>query len=119
MPSFAVKQPDGRYAAFSTIVDNFTAADQSREEARDFWMHEAGDSTAGTKMANADTEARSSVSDSQAPLSRWCGCLRTVLLVHGQEGLTQTLTDFEMADSERKRWFDETVKRAKPEAPHV
>lgn len=114
MPSFAVKQPNGLYASFSTIVDNFTAADQAHEDAFNYWLFEAGRVIAKNKIRNADTEARSSISESQEPLSRWRGALRTVLAVHGVTGLREALADFDMTAAERKRWLDDAKSRVKP-----
>ena len=41
MPSYPVKQPDGRYAVFSTVVDDFIEVDCSAEEIEEIWCGEA------------------------------------------------------------------------------
>lgn len=36
-----VKQPDGKYAVWSTVVDNFVCQDMTRDELKDFFAEEA------------------------------------------------------------------------------
>jgi len=49
-----VLQPNGKYARFSEVVDNFTHYGMTRDEAFDLCLDEAGRSVANLKLANAD-----------------------------------------------------------------
>ncbi len=90
MPWFIVKQPNGLYARFSTVVDDFTVLDMTRDEAREECRREPGMGIveAEEKVRKADAEALCHVTMGQpqgVPLSRWRGCLETVRRVHGPE----------------------------------
>jgi hypothetical protein len=41
MPRIIVQQPDGKYAVWSTVVDNFVCQDMTRDELKDFFVEEA------------------------------------------------------------------------------
>jgi hypothetical protein len=113
MPSFAVKQPNGLYASFSTIVGDFTSADHSRDEAFAFWRDKCGVECAETKLRNADDDGPCGASGQvvKAPdgLGRWRSATRTVALLKGSTALWQTLQDFDMPEAERERWLNEAV----------
>lgn len=89
MPWFIVKQPNGLYARFSTVVDDFTDMDMTRDGAVQECRCEYGMGVieAERKVQKADDEAQCHVTLSGqvgVPLSRWNGCLEAVRRVHGQ-----------------------------------
>jgi|SRR6185312_5029900 len=124
MPRFAVKQPNGKYAVFSTIVDNFVAANQTREEAFEYWRDEAGVHVAETKITSADIDAECGADDIPLArtgdgLGRWRACLKTIASAHGMEELRDMLLEFELSQSQREQWEEETEldMEAKGETP--
>ena len=79
MPKFSVKQPNGLYAVFSTIVDDFTYVDQTRDEALEYWRDVCGLDCAKRKVHNADTEdALGYPWPDSRPLARWRDCFGTI-----------------------------------------
>ena len=75
MPAIFVNQPDGRFARFSSVVDQFTHMDMSREEAIDLAQIELGRLTAVAKVDRG-------VNDDG--LTRWHDCLETIEAIHGK-----------------------------------
>lgn len=74
MPGRAVKQPNGLYSRFSTVVDDFTHMNYSREELWEVFRDEGGVDCANGKMERADKE-----------LERWEDELETINAIHGSE----------------------------------
>lgn len=74
LPARLVKQPNGLYARFSTVVDDFTHVNMNREEAV-----ESVDGY-GFKLAAADMEP-----------DRWQEALHDIRIVHGEEGVSKVL----------------------------
>jgi hypothetical protein len=93
VPQFNVKQPDGRYAIFSTIVDNFIAANLTREEAVEHWARQFGRESAEAKVARAESEEDVWTKQPGGTLHRWRDCLRTIESVHGENGLREVLEE--------------------------
>lgn len=87
MPSYFLKQPNGRYARYSTIVDDFTAMNMTRQEAIWCARGELGLRDAFGKIERADRDENASEYDEKAPagLRRWWGALSAVGAVHGDE----------------------------------
>lgn len=56
MPAYAVKQPNGLYARFSTVVDGFTHINHTRTELWFVFRDECGTECADGKMERAETE---------------------------------------------------------------
>jgi hypothetical protein len=54
MANRAVKQPNGRYARFSDIVDHFTHVNLTREELFEVYRYEFGIVVANDKINSAD-----------------------------------------------------------------
>jgi hypothetical protein len=54
MASRAIKQPNGLYARFSDVVDDFTDINCSREELHIVFRDEGGISSADRKLKDAD-----------------------------------------------------------------
>lgn len=57
MGNRAIKQPNGLYARFSEIVDDFTHANCSRKELWSFYRDEGGVACANGKLQRADENA--------------------------------------------------------------
>ena len=54
MGNRAIKQPNGLYARFSEIVDDFTHANCSREGLWNYYVRESGEHCATEKLQRAD-----------------------------------------------------------------
>ena len=74
MPARAVKQPNGLYARFSTIVDDFTDFNCSRDELWTIFRDECGVECANGKMQRADENH-----------GRFEEEIQTILFVHGDK----------------------------------
>lgn len=82
MPSYFLKQPNGKYARFSTVVDNFTAMNMDRETALYRAKLEVGELEGEQKIARADKEE---LPGNGRPLSRWKKSIHTVEVIHGKK----------------------------------
>jgi len=80
MSSRAVKQPNGLYARFSTIVDDFTHYNATREELWTIFRDEGGIDCANGKMERADKDL--SVDGSTG---RFEEALKTIEICHGKD----------------------------------
>ena len=82
-----VKQPNGYYARFSSIVDNFTHINLTKEEAFDLCQDNVGRNEAKNKIQRADSDAnpRSHQPRQGNGLQRWNECLERILMQHGEE----------------------------------
>lgn len=100
MPKFVVKQPNGLFAIFSSVVDDFTITDMTFDEA----VAEIG-SEAAAQRAVDDVELTSQTSDNPAEmvslwqhhegLARWHYCLSEILFYHGWRRLKEVLSKTE------------------------
>lgn len=97
MPRFAVKQPNGRFAIFSSVVDDFTITDMTLEDA----VSEMGGEDAVRRAVFDDelscdqpcvavTEWRH-----HEGLARWHYCLSEILFRHGWQRLKEVLSTIE------------------------
>lgn len=88
-----VKQPNGLYARFSEIVDNFTDFDLTGKDAEYIAINEynCGLETAKQKIYLADIEMNPYTRKTEYPLYRWNECLRIIENVHGKNELENTL----------------------------
>ncbi|HEX4334637.1 MAG TPA: hypothetical protein VH062_01920 [Polyangiaceae bacterium] len=93
MPSFFVKQPDGRLARFSSVVDDFVAFDMTAEEAEQLILDELVEVARATAKAavkrGIDDELprhHGVYGDGQA---RWRDALETVESIHGKNARAQ------------------------------
>lgn len=71
-----VKQPNGRYGIFSTVVDTFTVYDATLDELIEHLRNEAAEA--------AERDARGSVARAETEPTRFDDCLGTVEVVHGR-----------------------------------
>jgi hypothetical protein len=83
-----VKQPNGLYARFSTVVDDFTHMNMTGDEAREESRREPGCGRweADEGVLRADREARLYCLDDAEvgkPLARWRNALDTIRTIHG------------------------------------
>ena len=77
MPALWMKQPNGRYARWSSVVDDFTHFNYTRNEALEECRHELGAMEATAKMERADRdEARKRTKVDG--LNRWREALETM-----------------------------------------
>jgi len=74
MGNRAIKQPNGLYARFSEIVDDFTLANCSREEIWSFYRDEGGVECANGKLQRADENA-----------NRFEEAIDIIKCIHGRE----------------------------------
>jgi hypothetical protein len=79
MPAMAVVQPNGLYARFSSIVDDFTHTNLTRDEIWTEFQHECGDDCADGKLERAHKD-----------LGRFEECMEDILRVHGAARAKQT-----------------------------
>ncbi len=77
MPAYFVMQPDGRFARFSTVVDDFTDLNMSEEECIQLVVEDA--------IARAKKEATTSITSAKTHPEKWAGCLLTVENIHGKD----------------------------------
>lgn len=81
MPWWILKQPNGTYARFSTVVDDFTHMNMTRDEALDVCRDYLGRRDADEKVRRADAEeptdasAHRPVGVQPPPLTRWRECI--------------------------------------------
>ena len=79
-----VKQPNGLYARFSEIVDDFTDYDMDRQEAFETCRDLAGVNVANQKIDSADKELDDR-DQPREPLYRFNDCIETIGIVHGKK----------------------------------
>lgn len=90
MARFIVVQPNGLFAFFSTVVDDFTHMDMTRGEALDECRTLAGVGRveAEEKVRRAEAEGECAVAspiEAGRPLTRWLGCLGAIEFRHGRQ----------------------------------
>lgn len=90
MPAFFVRQPNGLFARFSTIVDHFTHMNLTREVIANGevepWL---ADSVAALQRAEADEPLEEDMPPATDGLGRWRYCLETVLVIHGKKAVAE------------------------------
>ena len=77
-----VKQPNGKYAAFSDPVDHFVVYDMTREEAVQYCVDESdlGPKGSQEKVQHADDDRTW-----EGTPGRYEDCMKTIRVVHGAE----------------------------------
>jgi len=113
MPWYILKQPDGRFAAFSSVVDNFEMCDAELDEALDYCRDRMGRYEAAAKVdrgANDEPLENLGAPSAADGLNRWRRSLETVALIHGAAALRATLARFEGLDeAARGGWAREAL----------
>lgn len=82
MPSKIVKQPNGLYARFSTIVDNFTHYGMDRQEAWRLRRDEFGVEAANSSLKDADEHGE-----------WWDDCILTIRAVHSAQHASERVKE--------------------------
>jgi hypothetical protein len=95
-----VKQPDGRFARFSDIVDNFTHIDMTSEEVVEEFALEYGKPVIESKIKAAADDALpppwGSLPKQNDGLDRWRDSLASVRVIHGTKELVKLLTEMKL-----------------------
>lgn len=99
--SYMLKQPDGKFAVFSSIPDNFVAYGMNEAEALSFGAEAWGDDVAREKLEAAKVDAPlGRPVDGSDGLSRWRSALSDIALQHGTVGLKATLQEIGFPDDQ-------------------
>ena len=89
MPSRIVRQPNGLFAQFSTVVDDFTHYGMTEAEAYEVCLEGHAPEVAKNKMRRGVEDDMNGLSPKagRAPdgLNRWRDALYTIALIHGAE----------------------------------
>ena len=86
-----VKQPNGKYARFSEVVDDFTHGDMTREEALELCREYMGRQDAERKVKNADDERDPWTERLMGAGYRFEEAVKIVRNVHGEDHLQDVL----------------------------
>lgn len=91
-----VRQPNGKLARFSDVVDNFTHANMTEEEALEVCREHMG-------RLGAIEKVKAGVEDHKpwthgvlgSGHDRWDDCIDTIKLIHGEKELAKVLKEIE------------------------
>ena len=126
MPSFIVRQPDDKLAAFCTVVDSFTATGMTREEAIEYlcMRHHDGAVYAAEKVdagINDEQYIGGGLNmDLPAGERRWNDRLCVIIAIHGwREALKFMLPDLHWTtvDPTADGWY--WCRASSEHAPHI
>jgi len=87
MPNQVVQQPNGRFALFSTIVDDFVRLNCTEQEMLEALLQDGfnvGDAWAKIVRAKLNCEHQSRAVASEL-LARWVACMSTIRMLHGDK----------------------------------
>ena len=84
-----VKQPNGLYARFSDVVDNFTDFGMTRDEAIECCIDCPGG------MGRDEAEQKVARAEESTASGRWDEAFRIIKEIHGQEKLDEFLLAYE------------------------
>lgn len=85
-----IKQPDGKYAVWSSIVDNFTYINCTPEEIIEVWVQEAREDI--TRMVTSKVEALNAGKQPYYQFTKtWEECLEEIESRHGKAKLHKIL----------------------------
>lgn len=97
MPTYIVKQPNGRLAAFSTVTDSFVAVDMTEEESVAYLCsrrHTPAEAANKVRRgANDDVFECGGPKCCDQGLFRWHDALGTILHAHGTAALATFLAE--------------------------
>jgi hypothetical protein len=85
MPRYLVKQPNGLYAEFSTIVDAFTIFNMDEQEAIDYYKEAMSPADAANKVKRGVEDQPVQGGPAGSGVDRWNECLRIMELVNPVE----------------------------------
>jgi hypothetical protein len=97
MANKLIKQPNGKYAIFSTIVDNFTAYDMTEEEYIEYSL-EIINKEYQQKIINIRHEAMRKIAflnNRSNTLIEYNKCIETIKLLHGQQEVDKILISYD------------------------
>lgn len=84
-----VKQPNGLFARFSDVVDNFTHLDMTHDQALDFCREHMAEDAAQRKVhAAVEDHLPFTVGKRGSGSDRWNDAIETIAAVHGKNALT-------------------------------
>lgn len=93
-----VKQPNGFYARFSDIVDNFTHMNMTEDEAHTLCRGFMGEDEARRKVRAGVEDWKPWTEENPGNGSeRWDDSLETIQMVHGETGIEEVLAALERA----------------------
>lgn len=99
MAQFIVKQPNGKLALFSEVVDNFIAANMGEDQAVAYLR------SRGMSEANAKVKVQAGINDRclfskkcMAGDWRWKYAIDVILEIHGRNALNAMVKDMEKRD---------------------
>jgi hypothetical protein len=104
MPQYFVRQPNGKLARFSTIVDSFCDIHLSRAEAEKWCIRQGmteSEAIAKVKRAIDDEPINGEPRHCDEKLHRWIKSLITILAIKGTDELTDILNEYR--DAARKQ----------------
>ena len=85
-----VRQPNGKLARFSDVVDDFTHLDMSKEEAICLCNeHMSPQESVDKVQSGLDDIKPWSTTDKGDGIDRWNDCLESISIVHGKEKVTE------------------------------
>lgn len=98
MGAYFVKQPNGLYARFSTVVDNFTHFHLDADGVRRQLIDEAvalALQSAKVMLATADEDKVPGTGRLYPTRGRWVDCLGVIARVHGTKTHDEMLAEYE------------------------
>jgi hypothetical protein len=95
MPSRVVRQPNGKYAIFSTVVDSFTGANMTEEEVIARFVDRGNARADAERAVQRAKDEEGSEGQPNKELYRWNEALDTIRIVHGEKYLTSILKEVE------------------------
>ncbi len=98
-----VKQPNGKLARFSDIVDNFTHINMTKEEALEVCREHLG-------RRDAEEKVQRGIEDHKpwqdgvpgSGLERWNDCIKTIQTIHGKKELNKVLKAIEKGNAKEQ-----------------
>jgi hypothetical protein len=97
MPQYFARQPNGKLARFSTIVDSFCTINETRKDAIEWCIRQ------GMTQAEAKAKVKRAVDDEpidneprkcDEKLHRWYSSLETIMYLKGTDELTDILNEY-------------------------
>lgn len=80
-----VRQPNGLFAIFSEVVDDFTVYDMTPDEMAEYLIEYRRDAPGCEKWTDEDIAAKVGRAIVSSGLERWDECIRVIRDVHGED----------------------------------